>query len=87
MSTLSKQEICERLDVLVARAKARIPDPLPVGVSAAEIMWMTDDEASERAQLVAMLPSIGQERRAALQRLSRRHPRLRKTPRKQLKEI
>ncbi len=62
-----------RLDELVAAAAARIPDVLPVGASAAEIMWMTDPEVRERHALVAGLPPQRAEAESARRRIAAKH--------------
>lgn len=47
-----------RLDELCSAAEARIPPVLPVGASAAALTWMTDEEVSERHEIVMALTRL-----------------------------
>lgn len=67
---MDRQQVVNRTDEIAAAAKVRMdaaahhPDQ-----QYAEILFMTQEEASEFLELRLMLPSAGQERQEAIERL------------------
>lgn len=64
---MDRRQIIAELDALTTAVKARMPAD-----AGCEIEWMTSAELARRHALVLMLPSFGQEREEAKDRLALR---------------
>ena len=68
---MTEQEIINRIDELGKAAQARMNTaPCNPHLVYAEVMWMTQEEATELLELRLMLPSAGQHRLEAKQRIA-----------------
>jgi len=67
---MAPEKIIQRMDELGRVARERMNNtPDNPHLVFAEIMWMTQEEASEMLELRLMLPSAGQERKEARKRI------------------
>ncbi len=72
---LNETQILARLDEIGAEARSRMVscDPwLTTAMGGAEIDFMTDDERQERHCLILALPTMAEERQAAMERIQAR---------------
>ena len=66
---MDQQQVIKRMDELMEAARARFPETHQVGTQYAELLWMTQEEASEFLELRLNLKSNGEIAAEALQRI------------------
>ena len=72
---LPKAEIEQRLNILQRAVRSRMSeiDPMMLALMPSELDWMTATERAERHALILQLPSSGEERKLAKERLKAKH--------------